>query len=214
MTFTILFVCSANVCRSPTALALFKQRVIGNGEAGRIVLRSAGLDARAGTPGCRDAVSWLRRHGVDPQTVEEHRSVLLDEGLVKEADLILTTDRSATARVRRLRIDTRTRTFTLPEAAALSSYVLRNRGDGGVEVVDSPDLGNLVQEMDACRGLAERIDRPARNPRGRTGGDGRWQDIPDAHTSSWRVSHRVVLNQVSASVNRLAEAAMPSLSPT
>lgn len=210
MTFTILFVCSANVCRSPTALALFNRHVVGNGEAGHIVLRAAGFEARAGTPGCRDAVSWLRRHGVDPQTVEEHRSVLLDEGLIKEADLILTTDRSGTARVRRLRIDSRTRTFTLPEAAALSSYVLRNRGNGGVEVLDSPGLSDLVQEMDACRGLAERIDRPARKSRGRTGEDGRWQDIPDAHTSSWRVSHRVVLSQVSDSVNRLAEAAMTS----
>lgn len=81
----VLFVCHANVCRSPIAEAAFNA-----------LARDAGLDARAGSAGVAalkgedmdaNARSALEEVGIYP---DDHRARQVDQILVGDADLVLT----------------------------------------------------------------------------------------------------------------------------
>lgn len=78
----VLFVCTANICRSPTAELLARHRF---GES-RMVFRSAGFlmpDRRVPD----QLVAVLAEHGVDAAC---HRSYRIDEASVRAADVVLT----------------------------------------------------------------------------------------------------------------------------
>jgi protein-tyrosine-phosphatase len=94
----ILFVCSGNTCRSPLAEALFRRMLR---EAGRddIGVTSAGTSAYEGAPASEGAYLVGLEAGLD---LSEHRARLLDEHLVRQADLILTMGSGHLARVERL----------------------------------------------------------------------------------------------------------------
>ncbi len=63
----ILFVCTGNICRSPTAQGVFAELVAAYGLGSAIEVRSAGTHARyrAGEPPDPRAVSAARRRGID-----------------------------------------------------------------------------------------------------------------------------------------------------
>jgi len=94
----ILIVCSGNTCRSPMAEAVLRQLLE---EAGRddITVSSAGTGAYDGSPVSEGAYLVALEEGLD---LTPHRARLLDERLVREADLILTMGRGHLARVARL----------------------------------------------------------------------------------------------------------------
>ncbi len=80
--YKILFVCTANICRSPAAEALARQR-FGEQDA---IFRSAGL--LDGGRGCPDhLIETLRDRGID---ISSHRSYQLDPASLNAADLVLT----------------------------------------------------------------------------------------------------------------------------
>jgi protein-tyrosine phosphatase len=90
----VLFVCTGNTCRSPMAEALF--RVMAAERLGcrpdeierhGVVVTSAGLAAWAGGPASGHAVDVMREMGAD---LGGHESQPLTEGLVAQADVILT----------------------------------------------------------------------------------------------------------------------------
>lgn len=82
----ILIVCTANICRSPVVAALLRDRLRQRGLTGWQV-GSAGtwvMDRRGAS---RYSVEVTARDGLD---ITGHRSAMVDEAFLREADLVLT----------------------------------------------------------------------------------------------------------------------------
>jgi protein-tyrosine phosphatase len=63
---SVLFMCMGNICRSPTAEGVFRERVARAGMAGRILIASAGTgDWHVGEPPDRRAIAHAARRGYD-----------------------------------------------------------------------------------------------------------------------------------------------------
>jgi protein-tyrosine phosphatase len=78
----ILIVCMGNICRSPTAEYLFRQRMGSRG----IEFGSAGLGALVGSPMDATALQLLAESGIDGTM---HRAHQLTPFMLREADLVL-----------------------------------------------------------------------------------------------------------------------------
>jgi protein-tyrosine-phosphatase len=83
---TVLFVCTANICRSPMAAAILRARLAEAGLAHRVNVESAGVWARNGQPAAEDAVTVLAGRSI-PLT--GHRSRTLTAKMLESADVIL-----------------------------------------------------------------------------------------------------------------------------
>ena len=92
---SVLFVCTGNICRSPTAERLF-QRLLP--EEYTMEVGSAGVHAIEGNPALRDTVSATREMGLD---LSDHRARLLNLDMIRSADLILAMEASHCADVLR-----------------------------------------------------------------------------------------------------------------
>ena len=82
----VLFVCTANQCRSPMAEALLKSLAAQHGEADRWQIQSAGTWAEAGRPATQLSQVVMQQRGID---LSAHRSRLVDADLLADAALIL-----------------------------------------------------------------------------------------------------------------------------
>lgn len=118
--FSLLFVCTANLCRSPTAEFLARQQMATVLPAEQWSIRSAGVRARAGEPVHPRSAEELLRRGVD---VAGFRSTQLTPELIGQADIVLTAERVHRSAV--VRTDPRAagRTFTLLQFAELCRSV-------------------------------------------------------------------------------------------
>ncbi len=86
----ILFVCLGNICRSPAAESVFRQRAAGRAESGEIRVDSAGiLDVHAGEPADERMRRTAAARGLN---VTSRARQLLPEDL-RAFDLVLTMDR-------------------------------------------------------------------------------------------------------------------------
>lgn len=83
---TILFVCTANICRSPMAAALMRDRIMWAGLEDQVQVLSAGVWAEKGSRASTNATAVLRLRGID---MAEHRSQPLSYQLLRQADIIL-----------------------------------------------------------------------------------------------------------------------------
>lgn len=89
--YKVLFVCSGNTCRSPTAEGVFRHRVEAAGLAERIAVDSAGTgNRRVGNPPDRRALAAARARGYDLTSL---RSRQLEPGDFARFDLMLAMDR-------------------------------------------------------------------------------------------------------------------------
>lgn len=106
----VVFVCTANQCRSPMAEGLLRRELVERGVTD-VAVSSAGLfeDGMSATP---DSVSAVRRYGVD---LSHHRSRALSGDVVDSADLVLAMTGAHVAEVLALRPDAARRTFTLAD---------------------------------------------------------------------------------------------------
>jgi protein-tyrosine phosphatase len=82
----ILFVCTANVCRSPMAEGLMRQRVHELGLDDAISVASAGVWALEGKPASANAVITLAHRGID---ISQHIAHTLDIQDLERASIVL-----------------------------------------------------------------------------------------------------------------------------
>lgn len=83
---SILFVCSANQCRSPMAEVLFQQLLLEKGEANAWRVESAGVWAYEGAGATQNAQVVMAERGLD---LASHCSQPTDPALLKQFDLII-----------------------------------------------------------------------------------------------------------------------------
>ncbi len=82
----ILVVCTANVCRSPMAAGLLRQRLAAKKIDARHRVLSAGVWAEDGEPASKNAVATMAERGID---IGDHRSHSLSAEEIAGAELIL-----------------------------------------------------------------------------------------------------------------------------
>ena len=86
---SVLFVCTANQCRSPMAEALLKALAAQRGEADRWQIQSAGTWAEPGRPATQLSQAIMRQRNID---LSAHRSHPVDaEGLAAAALILVMT---------------------------------------------------------------------------------------------------------------------------
>ncbi|HVF06348.1 MAG TPA: protein-tyrosine-phosphatase [Frankiaceae bacterium] len=110
--FDLLFVCTGNICRSPTAHLLAASRL----PAEHFRVHSAGTHGLTGYPVEPKAARLLAKSGIG---CDEFRATRLDAGLVGDADLVLTATRDHRTAVVTLAPDALRKTFTMREFARL-----------------------------------------------------------------------------------------------
>jgi protein-tyrosine phosphatase len=85
---SVLFVCAANICRSPMAMGLFSDQVLP--DAGDWQIASAGIFAPAGYPAAQNTLAVLNQRGID---LSQHRSSQITREMMQTYNLILTMER-------------------------------------------------------------------------------------------------------------------------
>lgn len=140
-TSKVVFVCSANTCRSPMAEAIAKKTLSELGVTAFSV-NSAGLDASDGMPPVEEALETMRARGVDVST---HRSKRFTLSLA-EGGIILTMTKKQKERILRDYPFMAGHTFTLNEFA-----------NGFDEDIPDPSTNDVSYKQ--CADLIERSVR-------------------------------------------------------
>lgn len=105
----VLVVCIGNICRSPTAELLFRQK-LSHRESVRV--SSAGLGALVGRPMDSQAMRILHERGID---ATRHRARQLNRTMLRDADLVLAMERRHLKAAARLAPETRDKLFLLDQ---------------------------------------------------------------------------------------------------
>jgi protein-tyrosine-phosphatase len=93
----VLFVCTANMCRSPIAQGLMQDKLRREKLADQMRAESAGVWTQNGRPATDLAVRVLADRGID---IAGHRSRVITPEIVRDAALILTMTRSHAEAIR------------------------------------------------------------------------------------------------------------------
>ena len=181
MTFQILVVCAANVCRSPMAELILEQTIARAGLGADVMVLAAGVDARSDQTMCRVMAAYARKHGLNPKEALERAPLLLRSKMIENADLVLTADRSVRAATLRMRPDAQGRTFTIRQAVALGESAAADWDPPRLNITES--LRRFTAAMGEQRGMTELpVVSNVRHSRAfwkKTGVHS--YDIPDAH---------------------------------
>ena len=132
--FSILFVCTGNICRSPIAEGFAGKMMEHADEV--IDVSSAGIVGWDGSPAVRESVQAAAECGLD---ISRHVARRLDEGHVRTADLIVCMAGEHRDAVIRLAPDAAGKTFTLKELVRLLEASPPMAGEALSERVVHPD---------------------------------------------------------------------------
>lgn len=145
--FSVLFVCTNNLCASPIAAALFRRRMDQNGKgthAWRI--ESAGTWAKGGQPACQSAQQVMCSRGID---LKCHHSRIISEKLLAQFNLVLTMDEQQKTALGIEFPQYARRMYMLSEMAGQHQ---------GFDISQDPDMQEcelLVQLLNDCLALGE-----------------------------------------------------------
>src|SRR5918997_4211729 len=148
----ILFVCTANVCRSPMAESIFNALA----EEGGLPYRatSAGVAALKGEDITPNARAALEEVGIYAPT---HRARQVDEAMLGEADLVLVMGPRHLATLHRRFGDLSERVYTLPE------YALSAPPEEGIPDPYGQTMtafrASVRQILEHVEGLVKRLER-------------------------------------------------------
>jgi protein-tyrosine phosphatase len=140
----ILFVCTANICRSPMAQAIFDVLAEDNDLPFRA--ESAGTAALDGTPIAPNAVAVLKEVGIYPAL---HSARRVREAMVEEAELVLAMTPQHAATLRRLGNNPARGIHVLPE------YAMSVQGEG----IPDPYGLTMAAYRSTLRQLYEQVGR-------------------------------------------------------
>lgn len=155
--FSILTVCTGNVCRSPLAEQLLAHALE---SLDFVSVSSAGTHAMVG--GSMSEPSQVIARGLGIQNPELHQPHLVTEHILQESDLILAMDRSHKAAIVDMNPRVTKRVFTIREFARL--FEATSPQDIALDVVaDQPveRLQQLVASIGLSRGLVPPLEDPA-----------------------------------------------------
>ena len=153
----VLFVCTANVCRSPMAEAIFN--ALAEDEGLSVRAESAGVVALVGEGMAPKASIVLEEAGIYPG---EHRARQVSKTMLDEANLVLVMGPQHKAELHRLFGDSLKQVYTLPEYASGS---LDGNHSGEGEIPDpyghtmTAYRASLRQLYDYIERLLERLER-------------------------------------------------------
>lgn len=125
MTFGILFVCYANLCRSPMAERLARRAFADAFGATGITTASAGMRAFDGEPMHKNSARVLAECGV---TADGFASRTVNPGMVKDANLVLTATGEQRTACLALEPSAARRVFTLRQFARFAQAAPRAEG--------------------------------------------------------------------------------------
>ena len=83
----VLFVCTANICRSPIAVGIFNKILDEQNPEGDWRVESAGTWGLDGEPAAAGSLAVMKNNGID---ISEHRARSVNQDLLQVFDLILT----------------------------------------------------------------------------------------------------------------------------
>jgi protein-tyrosine phosphatase len=148
----ILIVGVDDVCAAPLVAALLRAQLVERRPD--VEITSAGIEAITGERACSAAVV----PGVSADTMRAHRSVPLQAGQVRNADLVIVMDRDQRARVNRLQPGRQRSVFTLREAGSLA---LREGADAWT---GTESIAAFAESLHRRRGLVKprRLSVPRR----------------------------------------------------
>lgn len=134
---TILFVCTANICRSPMAAAILQDRIAKAGLDAEVQAISAGVWAQEGARASANSAAVLRSRGIN---LEDHRSQPLTPALLRKADVVLVMEEAHRRSIFYLAPEHLAKVFLLSEMAGGNDDVSDPFGGPFEEYVETADL--------------------------------------------------------------------------
>lgn len=135
----ILFVCTANICRSPMAAGIFSKIIEDQGESEQWNVESAGTWGLDSEPASIGSQTVMNEMGID---ISNHRSRRVDYDLLESFDLILTMESGHKEALRVEFPELSDRVFILSEMI-------------NVEEDITDPIGGPIEEYKACADLIE-----------------------------------------------------------
>ena len=190
MQFAVLFVCTGNICRSPTAERMLRHRLSGRlGPSMPFAVTSAGTGALVGAPIYPDAARLLTQSGVD---IDGFAARDLAKSMVESADVVLAMTREHRAATARLAPRALPKLFTLREFAR----TLAENRDAWPSTTDPLERARaLLALAQQVRGKAGPVDRSM-------------DDVPDPYRRSAQ-HYDEAWALISAAVDIVVEAVSP-----
>ena len=133
----ILFVCTANICRSPMAEKLFEDALAKSGTKKKIQVFSTGLSAVEGDKASDNSVTACEEMGLD---LSDHRSSVLTRTTLQNASAVFCMTESHRVLINMY--------FDLPEGAPI--FLMREFVDGNDKELPDP-FGQSLEVYRECR---------------------------------------------------------------